>query len=1664
MAEEHRLSPQQERLWPLLGGPAPPPYGAHVLLELAGDLDAAALAGAFADLTARHELLRTTFTPRPGEPAPPAQRVEEPPGATVQLARHDLAGLAPAARERAIDELWRAALAVPFDLGRAPLLRAALMVVEPRRHLLLASLPALLADAAGLANLVRELAGAYGELAAGGDAPAASGDAAAAGRDAEPCQYVDLAAWHHELLLAGDIGGEGRDYWRRWLATAPAAAPAGAVIDGWTDGDAANSPGGRAGGSAGQAAKFVPAHLPIAVPPAVTAAAAALAARQSVAVDAVLLAAWQALLWRLAGGAAVTVAVGFSGRRFPELQGALGLFAHDLPVTTRLDAALPFRAAVERLAAVCGDHHDWQEYWPGDPFPFCFEALPALPAVPAGGRAGQAGALDWRVRRQQVCRHRFTLALECTGSPPELAVTLRHDAAALPARWAALLGERFATLLTSATSAPDLPLGELELLGPAERAQLTAWNATGADYPEEKLLHRLLTAQRARTPDRVAVAWEGGALSHAELGRRAGRLAGRLRSLGVGPEIRVAICMQRSPEMMIALLAVLAAGGAWVPLEPGYPRQRMAAILADAAPRVLLTGPGTPSLLAGPGAPAGVEPVALAGSPMRRLRLDPAGTAASDLEGTASAPDAPESGGGGPASPQNLAYVIYTSGSTGTPKGVMVPHAAIANRVLWLQDRFPVGAGDCVLQKTPLSFDASIWEIFLPWLSGARLVLARPDGHQDTAWLAAALARYEVTVLQLVPSLLAALLEEPAAAGCRALRRVFCGGEALGGALRDRCLSSLGVAPVNTYGPTECAIDATFWECAPADRHAAVPIGRPIANDRIHLLDREPRPVPLGVAGELCVAGVGVARGYLGRPDLTAARFVPDPAGGEPGGRLYRTGDLARQDAGGVLHYLGRIDDQVKLRGLRVELGEIEARLALHPAVREAAVAAPRIRPDGEPGDRRLIACYVPRPAADGSPGAAPDDAELRAWMAAALPEAMVPALFIARPALPRLPGGKLDRRAIAELAPRGAAAGFTAPRTPTEELLAARLAGLLGVERVGAHDSLFALGWNSLLATQVASRLHRLVGVRLPLDSLFEQPTLASLAARVDATLRGSPAAEPPPLVPFAGARERPRPLSFAQLRLWFVDRWQPGSPFYNIPLALRFAGPLDVRVLARALGEIVRRHESLRTRFGEVDGEPAPLAGAPGEPAAFLLPADAAAFPLPVIDLSGLPGERREDESRRLLAAAAALPFDLGTGPLLRALLLRLDGEPRPGRAAGDDRAAGDSRNAGDDRAAGDDLTAGDGRAAGGSHLGLLTLHHIVSDGWSTGVLTAELGTLYAAFAAGRRSPLAELPIQYADFAEWQRGWLHGAALDAHLDYWRRQLAGAPPLLPLRSDRPRPPVQSFRGAIRGRNLAPATVAAARQLARQEAVTLFMMMLAAGQLLLGWYSGQDDIVVGTDVAGRNQPETEGLIGFFINQLVLRTRLDGAPSFRGLLARVREVTVGAYAHQDLPFDKLIEALNPPRGRAHAPLFQVKINLLDQPPPLPELPGLTLTPVGVPRETAQFDWILNLYATGAGVAAMVEYSTDLFEPATIDRMLGGFEALLRAAAERPEARLGELGAVLAAAEEEQRQAELAERRQARRELLQRARRQPFAGDARPAGQAQAAGDAAERTPA
>ncbi|HEV3456261.1 MAG TPA: amino acid adenylation domain-containing protein, partial [Thermoanaerobaculia bacterium] len=1129
----------------------------------------------------------------------------------------------------------------------------------------------------------------------------------------------------------------------------------------------------------------------------------------------------------------------------------------------------------------------------------------------------------------------------------------------------------FQVLLAGALADDAASLAELPLLTAAEIAQLAAWNrvapagvvpaAAGelaADVPADPL--RRFAAHAARRPLAPAVVWEGGELSYGELDRRSRRLAAELRARGVGPEVVVAICAERSPETVIAALAVLRAGGAYLPLDPGYPRERLDFMLRDAGAAAVIA---RPDLIA-----------ALPGAAPAVLALDAAAPAA-DGGDAEPAPDdmSPEDSAG------RLAYVIYTSGSTGRPKGVEIHRGGLASLVDWHLAAYGVGAGDRATMLAGPAFDAAVWELWPYLAAGASLHVPPPAVRASPERLLGWLAEREITICFLPTPLAAALLAElerrpPSDGSPRlALRALLTGGDRL----QRAPAGELPFALWNHYGPTESTVVATAAP-VPAGLQGPPPIGRPIAGTRIHLLDREGGRLPVGVPGELAIGGAGLARGYRGRPDLTAERFVPDPWGG-PGERLYRTGDLARLTAAGDLEFLGRRDRQVKIRGFRIELGEIEAVLREHPAVREAVVTA-RPGPGGEP---RLVAYLVA--AADGEPG----DEGVRRRLAARLPDYMVPAAFVRLPALPLTRNGKIDLAALPDPEPEGGGARDgraggdggddlddlgQAPASALEELLHGIWSALLARGDFGVHDNFFRLGGHSLLATQLLSRVRDAVQVEVPLAALFTAPTVAGLAGVVEEMLRApaaaavttglaaSTSAGAAGAVSAAGAAgvqpraaTGPAPLSFAQERLWFLDQLAPGGSAYNIGRAYALAGDLSRPALAGALGEIVRRHETLRTRFAAHDDRPVQVAEPAGR------------WHLPFCDLAALPEAAREAEAERLAGATVRRAFDLSRGRLLRTVLLR--------RGAGE-------------------------------HLLVVVMHHIVSDGWSLALFTRELAALYPAFAGGSPAAapvLPELPVQYADYAVWQRRRLDGGPLaDQLLAYWRQQLAGAPPALELPTDRPRPAVQSFRGDVRRLVLPAATAAELRAFAWHQGATPFMVLLAVLTALLARHSGQSDVVVGSPIAGRNRSEIERLIGFFVNTLVLRSRWRGDPALGELVALARQATLGGHAHQELPFERLVAELSPDRNLGQTPLFQVLFNL-QHAAPEPRLPGLVLAPVAVPRRESRFDLEVEV-ADGAAPACAFRYDSDLFDGATVGRMARHFQNLLAALLAYPGCRL------------------------------------------------------------
>lgn len=999
-------------------------------------------------------------------------------------------------------------------------------------------------------------------------------------------------------------------------------------------------------------------------------------------------------------------------------------------------------------------------------------------------------------------------------------------------------------------------------------------------------------------------------LTYDELNRRSNQVAHYLRSLKVGPEMRVAVCLPRSIEMLVATIGILKSGAAYVPLDSSSPRERLRDMLADADPSVVLVERRMAMVAAD-----GISIV-----PLDELRGEIARFPDSHVD-----VDLCE---------DHLAYMIYTSGSTGKPKGVMVPHRAILNRLLWMKHLYGWGTDTTVLQKTPTVFDASIWELFVPLLSGGRTVLAEHDGQRDPERMAQRIADEGVTVLQLVPSAVPAFLSHGMAARGH-VTHLFCGGEALPSAVARSARDRLDVRVTNLYGPTEAAIDVTW--CDDADRETAmqVPIGRPIANTRAYVLDRNLQPVPIGVAGELYISGAGLARGYWRQPQLTAERFVPDPYASAPGTRMYSTGDRARFRETGTIEFIGRTDAQVKIRGFRIELEEIEAVLSRHPDVHTAVAST--WHGDGE---TELVAYVVPAAGVDASAS------RLKEWLAAHLPPYMVPSSFLTLDAIPITASGKLDRR---RLRPPVRAADATTdawlPRTLMERMVAEVCADVLHRDAIGMHEDFFDAGGHSLSMFRLIARLERMFGIRIPVQRIYQSATAARLTETVSEYLRKVDAPSRPAVLRIAD--DDPRPLSFAQERLWFIHRLDPGSRAYDLQTAIPLESDVDVHHVRAALTHVVQRHQLLRTIFVERDGVPAQV----------VMPESEAA--LEQITVSAGSSAMTNDGP-----ASFAPPFDLGSQPPLRAALVH----------HGSDQL-----------------------------VLLLMLHHIVADAWSIALLVREIREIVAALSAGRAPALPALPVQYSDWAACQRNWLQGTVLQTQLEYWTDRLAGVP-IVTLMPDRPRPPARTYRGTVEVVQL-PADVAlAARNLGRQASATMFMTLLAAFKLTLMRMGAGEDVVVGTHVANRDCVEVEHLIGCFVNSLVMRTRVPPTLTFRALLERVRETVVGALAHQDLPFERLVEHLQPSRELSVTPLYQMSFDYEHADDRSPAVGGAASR---AQESTAKFDISVTIRECRGDLEIVAAYSTDLYERATIERLLRRYVRILAAVTAYPEQQIGDL---------------------------------------------------------
>ncbi len=1482
------LSFAQQRLWFLDRlEPGSAAYNVPLVLRFAGPLRPELAAAALAEVVRRHASLRTTFEV-PAGAADPVQVVHAP--AAWSLPVLDFGALPDEAREAEIARLESAEARRPFDLEQGPLLRAALLRLGSDEHRLLVAMHHIVSDGRSVEVLQRELGILYGAFAAGRPSPLPE----------LPVQYPDFAVWQRSWLAGVELERQ-LAYWRERLAGAHGVElhtdrPRPAV---WSD---------RGGVEEVELAEGVASSLE------------RLGQSQGATPFMTFFAAFLVLLHRYTAQEDLVVGAPVAGRDRPEIADLIGFFVNTVALRVSVAGGPSFRellARVREAALQAYTHQDLPfekivaELVPGrdlsrNPL---FQVMLAYQSLPREELAAEG--LRMKLAGVPSSAAKFDLTLEVRSDGERTSFEAEYSTELFDAVTIRRFLQHLVRLLEGMVDFPERRVSELPLLTREEAQQLIEWNDSAAAFPAGSCLHELIEAQVKRTPSRPAVTYDGRSLTYLELDGAANDLSRRLRAAGLGPESVVGVLAERSLEMVVGLLAVLKSGGAYMPLDPDYPSERLAFMLKDSRMPVVLAQVRLLDRL-----PA---------SEARILPLDGMAEPGENM------PPAWRSG----ALPENLAYVIYTSGSTGRPKGTMVPHRAIVNHMLWMQAEHPLGPSDRLLQKTSFSFDASVWELWAPLMAGATLVMALPGAQRDPKVLLRSVQEHGVTVLQVVPSLLQALLEGGRLGECRSLRRVYCGGEALTTGVAEAFFSIQDAELYNLYGPTETAIEVTSWACERGGLREPVPIGRPVTNTRVHVVDRELWPVPVGVPGELLIGGAQVGRGYLARPELTAERFIPDPFTGEAGARLYRSGDLARRLPDGAVDFLGRIDHQVKLRGLRIELGEIEAALCRNPAVLRAMVL---VREDA-PGNLRIGAFYVP-----GGEAASVDD--LRTTLRQDLPEYMIPSWFVALPALPLTPNGKVDRRALAEMAPAVVeSASAIAPRSPVEAVIADIWSSLLGIRDIGAFDDFFALGGHSLLAARLAARVYDRLRVELPLRVVFQESTVARLAAWIESERRQDVSAGPSLVAGLAGEAA---PLSFAQQRLWFFEQLQPGSPAYNIPTPFRLTGPLRPELLAAAMAEVVRRHGALRTTFEVPEGTAGPVQ----------VVHPAAGWHLPVIDLGALPPQLREAEAGRVAAEDSRRPFDLRQFPLMRTTLLRLSRQ-------------------------GEDT----------EHWLLATLHHIVSDGWSMELLERELAAVYDALSSGRPSPLPELPVQYGDFAVWQRSWLAGRELERQLAYWRSRLA-EPPTLELPTDRPRPAVWSHRGAVEMASMPGELADRLEQVGRSYGATLFMTLFAAFLALLQRYTSQEDLIVGTPLAGRGRPEIQDLIGFFVNTLALRVSLDGDPSFEALLARVRETVLEAYDHQDVPFEKLVAELAPTPDLSRNPLFQVVFAVQERLAPVRIGGDLVLTAgEWVHHGTAKFDLTLHAYRTERELQLWAEYGTDLFDAATIQRLLGHFRRLL-----------------------------------------------------------------------
>ncbi|RPI03062.1 MAG: amino acid adenylation domain-containing protein, partial [Calditrichaeota bacterium] len=1482
------LSFAQQRLWFLDQlSPENPFYNIPAAIRIMGKLDVPAVEKSINEIVNRHESLRTIFLQEKGVPRQVIQ-----PSRLVELKITDLSHLTPESREEEMQRLVTEDAMMPFRLDQGLLFRTGLIRLAAEEHVFLFTMHHIISDGWSTGVLMNEFGFLYQTFLLNNPATLPE----------LKIQYADYAAWQRQWLVGDELNRQ-IDFWRRSIGVNPP------VLDLPTD-----YPRPAIQTFNGDAVAFE-------IPPDVMQGLIEIGRNNDSTLFMMLASAFQVLLHRYTRQDEILIGTPIANRNYSETEALIGFFVNTLVLRAEFSPKLTFLDLLAQVREFTLDAYAHQD------IPFeqlvdlleperdmsrspLFQAMFVHQNAPMKMKGEISTALTMETVEAQVRSAKFDLTLVMAEVENGLQAELEYNRDLFAPETMRRMAEHLQLILGDIVLNPHQRVAEISLITEQEKNFLQAVSgSTRIELPREKTLHQQFESMVNRLPDKPAVYCEGTTLSYEQLNQQANRLAHYLRQAGVSSETIVGISMNRSVQLIVAVLAVLKAGGAYVPIDPLYPQERIEYIFHDAGIGILLTE-------------SSLEHLFTSYSSMV-ISLDHAQDQLEMLS-----VENPEN----KILPEQLAYIIYTSGSTGRPKGAMLQHLGAVNMALRLSRIYELQHEHRKLMFASFSFDASVEEIFVTLFSGATLYLAKKHDILPGPDLVEYINQHEITHITLPPSVLVILPENE----LRGLKSISSAGEACSKSIADRWAGNRLL--VNAYGPTENSVCASAFQVREMPNRAAVPIGKALDNVKLYVLDDQLEETPVGIPGELCISGIGLARGYLHRPDLTADKFVPNPLG-DPGERLYRTGDLVRYLPDGNIEYLGRIDDQVKLRGFRIELGEIEQVLLRHSALLQVVVLMQSLA-DAK-SDRKLVAYYQVKP------DSALTVDELRAMVKDSLPDYMMPQVFIRVDEIPLTVNGKVDRRRLPlpTLEDIGTTVEYVAPRNDEERDIAAVWSEVLGKPEIGIHDNFFDIGGHSLLATQVISRLRELLNLDIPVALIFEAPTVAEMNEKLHGLQTTELSTQLMPV-----SRDQELPLSFAQQRLWFLDQLEPESPLYNLPAAVRLKGELDFEAFKQSLEAIVERHESLRTIFAAQDGKP------------YQVISQTTSDLLKIEDWSAQSEEEHEKRLETFLTREFSKPFNLAVGPLIRVYLVRLREN---------------------------------------ESLFVVNMHHIISDGWSMNVFISEFAEFYVAFSKGEAPRLAELSIQYADYAFHQRERLSGDQLERHLDYWKRTLTGIPALLNLPTDHPRPPIQTYNGDTEAFSIDAEIIRKLHALTNEHDATLFMALLSAFQVLLHRYTGQNDVVVGVPIANRVNKQIEALIGFFVNTLVMRTDVSNGMTFRDILLEVRKTALNAFEHQDVPFEMVVDAVQPERNMSHSPLFQVMFVLQNIPAQPHNFSDVTIEPLEAETRLAKFDLTLTLAGGEDGFNGSFEYNTDLFERDAVQRMISHFVNILIAVSGSPD---------------------------------------------------------------